>query len=450
MHQHSANGKNIFGIFGVAAFLLLVVSSLLWAKPGVIHTKDGRTLEGEVNDTESSDVVVITIHGVQTSIARDDIEKIDYPQSIEQDYNQRAAQIGASDVQGHLDLARWLMDKKAYALAIHEVFAAQKIDPANGEAATLYQTIVLQERLATVHAAPAKVPATGASAPPAATPGTPATPGTEAHDAPVRKYLSPDDINAIRQCEWKSPDDITVHVRLEGDVGNRFVAMTGVSKADFNNQKDEQKGWQILQKGAPALAKDVKILSGPASLEDYRRKVQPAVLAGCATSNCHGGSSVHGKFFLYAPAPADNDPVTFTNFYILATSGTKAGRLIDRTSPNKSLLLQYALPATVADTAHANSAKAPWKGIFTGKDDPRYKAMASWINDSLVATEPTYNVNFVLIKEVSPATQPATQPSTLPATQPGPEGAPDAAPAPAPDSAPPAPLPEPPAVAPNP
>ena len=76
--------------------------------------------------------------------------------------------------------------QKGLWLAFQEVIAAQKIDPNNRDAGTLYNTIVLQQRLATpVHPAPAN-PSPTAGGHPSATPGT-TNPSAAAHQVSFRR-----------------------------------------------------------------------------------------------------------------------------------------------------------------------------------------------------------------------------------------------------------------------
>src|SRR5436190_23387829 len=83
----------------------LILASVAFAKPGIIHTKDGRALEGEV--TERNDVVVVQIRGIETSVNRDNVESIEYPKPFDQQYAERLKKLDDKDVQGRIELARW-------------------------------------------------------------------------------------------------------------------------------------------------------------------------------------------------------------------------------------------------------------------------------------------------------------------------------------------------------
>jgi hypothetical protein len=261
---------------------------------------------------------------------------------------------------------------------------------------------------------------------------------TTVHEAGSRKYLPPEDINFIKQTEWKENDG-TVRVHMEGDVVKRFTAYASINPADFKNGlTDQDRAWRILTEGLPEMHKDVRILNDPAPMAEYRTKIQPLVLNGCATVGCHGGppgTAGPGGLFLYNPP--ENEAATYTNFFLLDTYSNKHGKMIDRTYPDRSLVCEYALPAGTTDVVHPEVPKGTaWKGIVTGKEDPRYKLILSWVRDALVAAEPKYNITFSLEKPVTPAL-PIPPVPIGPTTAPAPAVAPASAPAmPAPTTAP--------------
>jgi hypothetical protein len=165
---------------------------------------------------------------------------------------------------------------------------------------------------------------------------------------------------------------------------------------------------------------------------DYRRSVQPLMLQSCATANCHGSAGAGGLMFF---TPGDTENVAYTNFYILQTFSRKLGgkqgpfgagehRLIDRTEPVRSLLVQYALPATIADDDHPHV--NGYRAVFRSRDDTGYRRLLDWIADGLVhPMDSDYGITYTppvgrmggkapgatAAESVAPATtQPATRP----------------------------------------
>src|SRR5205807_611704 len=118
----------------------------------------------------------------------------------------------------------------------------------------------------------------------------------------------------------------------------------------------------ILGHGTSDERKDVRILTEPAPLTEFKRSIQPMILTGCATAACHGGPA-GGKFFLYNP-PA-SEAATYTNFYLLqhvsAAAGDAQHLMIDRAYPDNSLLALWGLPAEVSKVSHPPVPGVTWR-----------------------------------------------------------------------------------------
>ena len=285
------------GVMVCGFVILSFCGSLLMAKPGVVKTRDGRSIEGDV--TDQGDTVTITVHGIPTSVPKENVESIQYTGTIDEQYQQKLNDLpknaGASD---HLDLARWLLDNHAYNLALREVSAAQHLDPNNSDAATLEQTIESQMRLDRARkAAPTAPPQSNTTVTPAApitaTPGT----GGSGHNAAMHRYVSTDNIFSLRQAEWP-PDDTSVKISFTNDVRRKYIASAQENAAQFMNQSPVEQANAILANGSADMHKDIKLLTDPAPLATFKKNIQPIILSGCATAACHGGPS-GGKFFLY-------------------------------------------------------------------------------------------------------------------------------------------------------
>jgi hypothetical protein len=435
---------------GCGAWVCLTASVLL-AKQGVVKTRDGRTLEGDV--TEKQDGVVISLRGIPTNIARENIESIQYVGNIEQQYKEKLDALPKTPTaKDHLDIARWLFDNKAYELARKEVDAALLIDPNSAEATTLYTTIQSQMRLEHTRPAPGGNTAGTISRPNTPNPagtgtgtaagtgtGAGATTGTAAaHTASLHKYLSGggdlhqgdapgsvqlDQINLLKQAEWPA-DDNSVKVSFFGDVKHRYVLSAQENAAAFNALSPNQQARRILADGTPSEKAAIRIVNDPQPLTDFKRAIQPGLLTGCATAACHGGPK-GGKFFLY-PTP-DSDAATYTNFYLLnqvtANVGGAERRMIDRTYPDQSLIFLFGLPPEISKVSHPEVKGVAWRSIFASTQDPKYKAVYNWVN-KLVKPDPTYGFTFKL--DESDITGDSPKPAAPP-----PPAAPPAAPPPA-------------------
>jgi hypothetical protein len=220
-----------------------------------------------------------------------------------------------------------------------------------------------------------------------------------------RSLLDTDQINTVRQHEMRE-DETNVRVRLQNNVRNRFVELENLEPRDFSRLPETRKAIAILtsEKTTPEMRQDVRIISDPAALLIFKQRIQPLLIQGCATSNCHAaGSPNAGRFVLYNPA--DNEAATYTNFYYLTESWTEADstraespfqqtrlKAIDRIQPRDSLILQYGLPRDIAEYDHPEVPN--WNNVHRNTQDLRYQQVLSWIADVLLPVEPNYRKLF--------------------------------------------------------
>jgi hypothetical protein len=355
-----------------------VLAAALWvpmlrASPGVVHLTDGTQVSGDVNDNDPKQVT-ITIHGVQEVFPRDSVDSIEYPGNIDDQYNAKIGNLAPRDVTGRLAVARWALDQRRYDLARRATAEALDIDHANAAAADLMRTITYQATL-TTGAAEHNVATQPVS--------SSAEPLNAEHVETVKsRYLNEDQINRIRQVELK-PDD-QVRVAFNKDVRRRFLAMGLADSTTFYELNPTAQALEILTKGDPSMAADVRILSDPAAIAEFRggaARVQPIILGGCAVSGCHNATAAAGGFVLStndeSPAAAYSNFCTLQSYYQPATTLEMRRSMIDRTYPEKSLLLQYCLPQQLTDTPHPEARN--FHSLFGGRNDPRYQSFLHWI-----------------------------------------------------------------------
>jgi hypothetical protein len=417
-----------------AAAAGLLVSAVL-AEQATVKTKDGQTFQGDV--TEQGENVIVTIHGVQTVLQKANVASIEYVTNYDEDYKARLAKLDPKDIAGRVAMAREAFDRRRYELARDTLEGALSIDPNSREASDMLDLVQRQIRLerARTEPAPPRIPAAAAPTPPV-----------------QRNLLTAADVEKIRKKELK-PTDAGVRIRLEGDVKRRFAESQNMPFAELNAQPLIVQALAIMDKGDDSMKSQVRVLSDPHSMAEYRRQVQPAVLLNCATSSCHGGPA-GGKFILFTPA--DNELVAYTNFYIMqkfqkkppepapgaaeggggGIFGGSAQRLIDRGHGDASLLVNYGLPTNIAESDHPPVNGALIKPVFRSREDARLKAVVEWMNNSLVQVEPDYQIDYTppTAETLSGATQPATAPA-----EPAPAPTPAPAPAPTPLPTPPRP-----------
>ncbi len=365
--------------------VVVLHSSLLYARLGIVQTKDGTTYEGDI--TEAGDSIQMThVAGVEGPmvIKRANIQgKITYPDEIGTQVHDALGKLPASDVASRISLARTAIQYHAYDAAQEAVNQAAAKDPNNREVAEL------RAQLAKL-LPPATLPTT-----------TPATPTTNESTGPlasstgvgvfvVKRPITPAEINRIKQVEMR-PDERGLRVKIDADTRRKFLAgYIDMTAAEFAKLPPLDQANLILSKGKENLRGGVQIQTDPASVADFKKAVNRPVVAGCAAAGCHSGPK-SGSFSL---ALANNDAAIYTNFLVLQRSAYTAGGaqhlLVDRDYPDTSLLLQFMLPPDIADTPHPKVAN--FKSVVKTKSDPRYTATFHWIQ-SLSPMTPHYDID---------------------------------------------------------
>ncbi len=382
---------------------VVAIGTTLWARPGTVKMRDGASYEGDITEAEDGSVVV-KVRNVDMRIDRRNVAGITYIDDAAGDFKKKLAALGPKDIKGRLELAQSALSQRQYDWAKQAAQGALDIDPNSKEATDFLMMIRRQQELERTPKADQKPQPGGDPLMPDASGNPKGTPA-----AVDRKTLTADDINLIRQFELGSEEN-NFRATLLNDVRKRFVAQDAQGTlAEFTALPVQKQARYILSR-APGMRNDVRINSDPASITQYRQRVQPAILAGCATTACHGGGNA-GNFVLINPA--DNEAVAYTNFYILTQFVKKLDKdamaqMIHRTAPDKSLLLQYSLPPDAADLHHP--ASAGFRPPFRNTADPRYKIISDWLSNSLNPTAPDYGIKFTPPTASSPDT-PSTKPA---------------------------------------
>ena len=386
---------------GVSGMLL---ASVLWARQGVVKTLDGQSFGGDI--TEQQDELVVERTGIRTVVPRGNVLSINYSDSIEQTYRQKHRRLTSYDVPGRLELAHWLFDNKAYDLALDALEEARAIQPHNEDVAEMMQTVDRQmqldgkqQRLKLAQSRPVEVAAADN------VPRTGAVPTTQRRtQQPVAvRDLTPEEINFVRQSEWQEGQPVTP-IHFDADVRRRYIAREGLNSAEFLRLPAIQQAWAIVQRGTPEMQKDV-IIGDPPALRQFRT-IQHAILTGCAATGCHTPDRAPGGFALHLPA--QNDADTITNFVILQQYAGNVDKrkyqMIDREAPERSLLVQFALPPDIADAPHPKAGN--YRGIARARNDPRLQATIDWMGRTLKPVAPDYDFD---LTPGGPTTRPARE-----------------------------------------
>ena len=303
--------RSILACTLAAAAVAFAVPAALNARQGTVTATDGRVFAGEV--TEQPDAVVIDRSGIQVTLPREQVKGVDYG-SFADKFAERLDALNKKspkDISARVALAREAFDEKEYDLALRALDSARAIDPGNKQVADLTTAIRSQRRLGQ-----------GAENPPPPAPPRDvngAAPGGVAPPEP-KEYVTDAQVNRIRQAELQ-PNDRTVHVRFLNGVDRKYVETANIPFRDFRQQGQAEQALAVLSGASDEVRDSVQIATDPRALADFRRVVQPALLAGCATSTCHG-SAAGGKLILFNET---SERATYSNFYVLSTYKQKVG-----------------------------------------------------------------------------------------------------------------------------
>ena len=340
----------------------LLCAAVVFARPGRVTTKQGKTFEGDVTERGQS-VEVRMADGKTVRLNKANVE-VAYDASIEDQFNERMSKLKDNDSAGRLELARWAFDQGEYSLALDALDAAIDIDP-NNEEARAYRRNVQKHQEMLRRSGKGKAKGNGGNSDAADDAGaadggeeeamaddeggnagggddggaddTGAEEGNRRgnargndgdggrgnrRQAVKTRLVTPQEINRIRQLEWQKGDK--AQVRFENDVRRRYLASSEFTPQQFNKLTPAEQVSEILSNGSSRLHRDVIINSDPFALQQFKNVVQRAVLPGCATAACHGGNKA-GNFVLHNPA--NKDPEAYTNFLLLQqyTGGGDAG-----------------------------------------------------------------------------------------------------------------------------
>jgi hypothetical protein len=381
----------------VGGCLVAMFASALFARQGVVITQDGKRYPGDIVERGGTiDIVQADPKGrggkSTVSVQKPNVKDIIYADQVAEQVRKELARVDRRDVRRRIELAQFAMQSNAYDVARDVLEEAQAIEPDNRQVKTLLETVNAEIRMNR-----GEKPMT---APSAAVPATqPATPTAEASGPSTRptqsvmakRLVTPDEINHIRQVEWDRKEQ--VRVKVDNDARQRFVAGGYMTQAEFGRLSADQQAAVILDKGKPELADGVHILNDPATVAEFKTRVQKVIVAGCAANGCHGGANAKGGTF-FLVSPGTNDQQAYTNFLVLQTytkNIDKAQRsMVDREFPDKSLLLQYMLPGNVADTAHPQVANL--RPIARTTSDLRFRQTQDWLH-TLSAVLPDYGID---------------------------------------------------------
>ncbi len=409
----------------VCLWAVLVLAAPLAARQATVVMNDGRQVQGTVV-AETDTTLTLRIAEIDTPIAKDAIREVTFAQTVEEAYQAQRAQLKDEDLEGRFKLAQELYDSwsksrdnAALLLAQKELDELASRFPEDGRVPALRNIIASRLKLQDTQAAKPE---------PSPTPTPSATEPTAAADPSLAglpsERISEPDINLIRvfEVDMQSPNKPRITAtrelrdRVLKDYADNDATPKGrTAQARFFSAQGHEVLSLLFKLRAREMYGEVTVHDDPPALRTFKQNVHSRfVLNYCGTNECHGGKNA-GALFLFRAQPA-SDATVYSNFYALHAYSNASGVMIDRESPQSSLLLNYALPTNLSRVPHPSGAAVPgWKPLLRSLDDPNAQMLVRWV-ESLYRPEPNYGVQY-------------TPPSLKPAEAP-PSPVPDPAPVP--------------------
>lgn len=377
-------------LFSLACSLLIAATALAATK--IVKLKDGRELTGEVVKTEDGKIIVKTKYGESAPINPEDIESMEDVVTPEEEYAQKLKEIDPKSAEDHYKLGKWAFEKGLLEIAEKELKEALEIDPDHERAALMLRRVQAKMEEEGQDENNSTKPEDGEE-----------TTNSSTGSAVVKpEYLiSQEDINRIRYFELRQSDRVSVE--FKNDAVERYIEiMQGTG--DFKEKDFDRKfrSWSKLQKvkyirknlddDSMDIIDDIVITKDPQFMMDFRTQIWPILTNGCAALTCHGGEKVNGGLKIFNVSAKDVK-VDYTNYVLLwgcVKHGEGGGyhRVIDKNSPDLSLLLQYGLPPENAKYKHPVKIKA----MYTSTRDRKYVRVMDWIKSLDGPPMPDYHL----------------------------------------------------------
>ncbi len=413
--------------FTASRFIVLAMLASLWlitpAEATTVELKmtNGRVIRGSLV-SESPQVVTISIAGIHSRFDRAKIQSIKRFDSVAQEYKKQRDALENDDLEGRYKLVSWLYYKKqAYTLAIKELQSLKADFPDDPRIPLLLKVVKNKQSLQATPAS--KAPTVSRKQPtpkkvftkPTKTITSKPNSTSRVKQKFTTPLLSDEQINLLKVWEVNfsnrprivfKPKDLRDF--LEQYAGQDKVPSTTRSKKQFLNQL---KGYQQLRVLFDAKARDyypkAKIVKDPEVFQQFKAIHRKYILNRCATNDCHGNPEAPGIVLFNKASGRHPAPLAYTNFYILSqyktTRNGKIFDMIDRESPERSLLLQFGLATGDAEFPHPSVRSRTGPAPFKGKNDLFYRQIHGWIS-SLLSPAPDYGIDYEVPQNTPPST----------------------------------------------
>ncbi|HAI14660.1 MAG TPA: hypothetical protein DCM28_23345 [Phycisphaerales bacterium] len=411
--------------------MLVTATSSVMATQVQLTLKNGKVISGELV-SQNSTTVILKVVGIETRYDRNTIDKFEEILTPTQEYENRRAKLKDDDLEGRYKLASWLYEEEAYNQAEKELISLNKDFPQDTRVPLLLKIVRSKRRLKTdsgsndrVVTTPTRPKTVVTPAPKITTNNPPTKPSNNepAYATPLvpegTELLTQEQIDVLKVYEvnlnyrprvvFKRSD---LEEFLTKYVGKENIPSTRSQRDRFLNRLEGYQQLDIMFKvKAREFYSKAQIPKDPEVFKEFKTLHRTYILNRCATSECHGGDEARGIFLFNRRPGATPDQIVYTNFYILNNySATKDGQqydMIDRASPERSLLLQFGMMSQ--DTVFPHPPVRGLKPAFLrGAEDRQYNTIRRWIQ-SLFSPTPDYGIDYK-VSNTTPVIQPAITP----------------------------------------
>lgn len=353
----------------------------------VIYRRDGSAIQVLLVADDFNEVRY-SIGSTQRSLPRAEVYRTALVRTFEERYQSMKNSIDPSDAARRLALCDWLFSERKYALAKTEL-TTLVADTKLPQAVALLSRVEAQLKL--MPASESKKPSTKAG-------DSSDAQGAKRTNRLPTLFLTDAQVNLIRvyEIDFDRPprvviDPVDARAFLDDYASNPRVPADAPSRTALVEGDPMKLVRLAFDLKAREFYPKIRVVSEPEPLALFRRNVHDGwLIANCATSRCHGGPDA-GRLFLSNENHTET-AVRYTNLMNLLLGTSKDLPLINFADPNSSLLIQYALVADEAATAHPPV--KGWKPVFGRKLNPEKLANTiAWIR-SMYQPRPVYPIDY--------------------------------------------------------
>ncbi len=342
---------------------------------GIVQMTDGRRFRGVLR-RDGCDAVDLLLHDVPLQITRDKVAAVWLLEPVHVRHAAIKPMMPVDRPGPHLSMCRWLISEGAWDLAVTEL-EDHTTAHRSVEAARLLKFARAQQTLANSDA-----------------------PVTPAGDVSTKlETIEPVDdaaVNLVRVYEVDFDDPPPLRIDRETRAAFLDAYATSALLPPPGPERDAVRDGDPLEllklmfaHRAREFYGRVQVLDEPDALRRFRQSVHDAwLLPRCGMRACHGGPNA-GRFTLVRGGRID-DRIRTSNLLLLEALSDQGRPMIDWASPERSLLIQHALPRDVAEFPHPPV--SGWRPAMEAVESHRGELTVEWIESMMSDPRPAYPV----------------------------------------------------------